>query len=99
MLLHLLSFPTRRSSDLRPCAAEWVSDDADVVDDEPDGPAKPTGHRNRGSNEANDGEGEERPKVYIDRDRKSTRLNSSHVKNSYAVFCLKKKRIKSIILP
>src|SRR5690606_41842583 len=25
------------------------------------------------------------------RDRKSTRLNSSHVKNSYAVFCLKKK--------
>src|SRR5690606_41350503 len=26
------------------------------------------------------------------RDRKSTRLNSSHVKNSYAVFCLKKKK-------
>src|SRR5690606_42033716 len=26
-------------------------------------------------------------------DRKSTRLNSSHVKISYAVFCLKKKRI------
>src|SRR5690606_17594690 len=25
-------------------------------------------------------------------DRKSTRLNSSHVKNSYAVFCLKKKK-------
>src|SRR5690606_40976088 len=25
------------------------------------------------------------------RDRKSTRLNSSHVKNSYAVFCSKKK--------
>src|SRR5690606_39678759 len=25
------------------------------------------------------------------RDRKSTRLNSSHVKNSYAVLCLKKK--------
>src|SRR5690606_41308539 len=25
-------------------------------------------------------------------DRKSTRLNSSHVKNSYAVFCLKKKQ-------
>src|SRR5690625_6405928 len=25
-------------------------------------------------------------------DRKSTRLNSSHVANSYAVFCLKKKR-------
>src|SRR5690349_23474926 len=26
-------------------------------------------------------------------DRKSTRLNSSHVEISYAVFCLKKKRI------
>src|SRR5690606_41623095 len=29
------------------------------------------------------------------RDRKSTRLNSSHVKISYAVFCLKKKKINS----
>src|SRR5690606_42161382 len=28
-----------------------------------------------------------------DPDRKSTRLNSSHVKISYAVFCLKKKKI------
>src|SRR5436309_9765941 len=28
------------------------------------------------------------------RDRKSTRLNSSHVKISYAVFCLKKKKQK-----
>src|SRR5690606_41898493 len=28
----------------------------------------------------------------IQTDRKSTRLNSSHVKISYAVFCLKKKR-------
>src|SRR5690606_40989485 len=27
-------------------------------------------------------------------DRKSTRLNSSHVKISYAVFCLKKKKIQ-----
>src|SRR5690554_7561565 len=27
-------------------------------------------------------------------DRKSTRLNSSHVRISYAVFCLKKKTIK-----
>src|SRR5690606_40261016 len=29
-------------------------------------------------------------------DRKSTRLNSSHVKSSYAVFCLKKKRDKAV---
>src|SRR5690554_7348726 len=28
------------------------------------------------------------------RDRKSTRLNSSHVRISYAVFCLKKKKHK-----
>src|SRR5207249_8761285 len=30
-------------------------------------------------------------KIVVDRDRKSTRLNSSHVSISYAVFCLKKK--------
>src|SRR3712207_8119009 len=30
-------------------------------------------------------------------DRKSTRLNSSHANISYAVFCLKKKKIKKII--
>src|SRR5436309_13406331 len=30
-------------------------------------------------------------KLESQRDRKSTRLNSSHVKISYAVFCLKKK--------
>src|SRR5690554_1030938 len=30
-------------------------------------------------------------------DRKSTRLNSSHVRISYAVFCLKKKNIHSVI--
>src|SRR5690349_23863665 len=30
--------------------------------------------------------------VVVGRDRKSTRLNSSHVEISYAVFCLKKKK-------
>src|SRR5690606_17153341 len=30
--------------------------------------------------------------VWLAQDRKSTRLNSSHVKISYAVFCLKKKK-------
>src|SRR5690554_7212923 len=30
----------------------------------------------------------------VDVDRKSTRLNSSHVRISYAVFCLKKKKNK-----
>src|SRR3712207_7747572 len=32
------------------------------------------------------------------RDRKSTRLNSSHANISYAVFCLKKKKITSPVL-
>src|SRR5437899_5313615 len=36
---------------------------------------------------------EEMQKI-IDRDRKSTRLNSSHLGISYAVFCLKKKKQK-----
>src|SRR5207249_5287903 len=33
------------------------------------------------------------------RDRKSTRLNSSHVSISYAVFCLKKKKKRNIQIP
>src|SRR5690625_6234836 len=36
-------------------------------------------------------------KVETPADRKSTRLNSSHVAISYAVFCLKKKKIKDAI--
>src|SRR5690606_21421006 len=32
------------------------------------------------------------PAEFMGGDRKSTRLNSSHVKISYAVFCLKKKK-------
>src|SRR5436305_4340313 len=33
-------------------------------------------------------------RVHLKRDRKSTRLNSSHVRISYAVFCLKKKKTR-----
>src|SRR5690606_40362693 len=40
--------------------------------------------------DAADGVQQRRRKVAVE-DRKSTRLNSSHVKISYAVFCLKKK--------
>src|SRR5699024_2146687 len=36
-------------------------------------------------------------KGFLRRDRKSTRLNSSHVSISYAVFCLKKKKNKNDI--
>src|SRR5688572_32547722 len=45
------------------------------------------------------------PQIDIDnafelaQDRKSTRLNSSHSQISYAVFCLKKKKIKIITYP
>src|SRR3989442_6453395 len=41
-------------------------------------------HRQGGHKESGD--------CQIDRDRQSTRLNSSHVRISYAVFCLKKKK-------
>src|SRR5437660_9152885 len=33
----------------------------------------------------------------VGQDRKSTRLNSSHVAISYAVFCLKKKKNKALL--
>src|SRR3712207_7605424 len=33
--------------------------------------------------------------AHVGRDRKSTRLNSSHANISYAVFCLKKKNLRS----
>src|SRR5438105_11444761 len=36
------------------------------------------------------------PRAPVPTDRKSTRLNSSHEWNSYAVFCLKKKNSKKM---
>src|SRR5690606_41310510 len=93
----LHSFPTRRSSDLsntdRPGEASL---------------ARPRVHdllarfHSRSSNDARRGHAAHvlhgardalRGRGSADaQDRKSTRLNSSHVKISYAVFCLKKKR-------
>src|SRR5690348_17653502 len=35
---------------------------------------------------------QDRKRLVVDADRKSTRLNSSHPSISYAVFCLKKKK-------
>src|SRR5204863_4229610 len=40
-----------------------------------------------------------RPRLPDDGDRKSTRLNSSHVETSYAVFCLKKKKLLELSRP
>src|SRR3989442_3057466 len=67
-----------------------------VVDDDPDaalgvelGRADPRTHRRLTVRRA------EADRTVSRRDRKSTRLNSSHVRISYAVFCLKKKKNKA----
>src|SRR5438874_6141160 len=49
----------------------------------------------RRRDEARDVRGPGRHRRRRGRDRKSTRLNSSHVEISYAVFCLKKKKKKT----
>src|SRR5690606_41672649 len=94
---HLIrSFPTRRSSDLGGgplprveghgpraprASAGGARQDVPLQPEPPRGgdaaPRAPAGHH---------------PALHA-LDRKSTRLNSSHVKISYAVFCLKKKNI------
>src|SRR5690349_22287615 len=54
--------------------------------------------RHRGALRPAAGEGDvARRHRRAEQDRKSTRLNSSHVEISYAVFCLKKKKKKKII--
>src|SRR5690606_40832272 len=90
------SFPTRRSSDLLILLCSdgltGMVDDAELAailarDDLPlDGLARElTAAANRNG-------GMDNITAILIRDRKSTRLNSSHVKISYAVFCLKKKK-------
>src|SRR5699024_12559597 len=86
VLRDLLSFPTRRSSDLDAVARVDGADGVehvlrrDVLEEE----AARAG-LDRPHHVLVEVEGGE------DEDRKSTRLNSSHVSISYAVFCLKKK--------
>src|SRR5690349_23045745 len=83
---HLHSFPTRRSSDLK----RHIDDDhfrAGELADEVQRIARRVVLVR----------GDEQLVVLVEveraeKDRKSTRLNSSHVEISYAVFCLKKKR-------
>src|SRR5699024_12262900 len=87
--LYIPPFPTRRSSDLGPSAHRRL----------PARAAATAGHHPRARRRGLDdriplpapGRGRRRGA----RDRKSTRLNSSHVSISYAVFCLKKKNIKT----
>src|SRR5439155_26048668 len=81
---HLPSFPTRRSSDLYPNKLTCGTSHDGTIDSR--GGACNCGGgrrlaRQRGRSLARQAR----------RDRKSTRLNSSHVAISYAVFCLKKK--------
>src|SRR5690606_41952828 len=82
--LALHSFPTRRSSDLQPHRRPARAGQGRARRD----------HHQRGPRPAPPGGGAAGPVPGQagDRDRKSTRLNSSHVKISYAVFCLKKKK-------
>src|SRR5437773_9452268 len=77
----LHSFPTRRSSDLRcPQAGGQFPEQVEPDGDEDE-------HDRGDGAPAEAAEGADR-----EEDRKSTRLNSSHITISYAVFCLKKKK-------
>src|SRR5204862_6206230 len=85
----LHSFPTRRSSDLvrhqrnqtDVGTASSTPGQSPVQDQESTGIYGVVNHRIAPN--------------FTGRDRKSTRLNSSHVEISYAVFCLKKKTNKT----
>src|SRR5690606_40940726 len=96
---HLPIFPPRRSSDLPPAPlgapprglAGGDAQQGVVLARDPhggSGPVVPSGHRLLPPiRRALVGEPSRDPVAR--RDRKSTRLNSSHVKIAYAVFCLK----------
>src|SRR5437773_7518469 len=83
----LHSFPTRRSSDLPDKSTGTLT-----VSDNGIGMTKPEVIDNLGTI-AKSGTKAMVPRLSITSgDRKSTRLNSSHITTSYAVFCLKKKK-------
>src|SRR5690606_40848763 len=81
----LHSFPTRRSSDLEP---ENTNDGPYGSVELPDKEAYVLPLLKKSFIWARSVD----PAQPLTSDRKSTRLNSSHVKISYAVFCLKKKK-------
>src|SRR5688500_20022651 len=88
----LLVLPTRRSSVLPPYnpaitilrGARWVGVPSRL-------------HRSRANSTAASSSVRLARFTSFSSDRKSTRLNSSHLVISYAVFCLKKKNIQHII--
>src|SRR5437773_6256707 len=74
----LHSFPTRRSSDLIVCSAFSASSvGGRPRDSQPNTSTSPRAYSTS--------------VCFVAADRKSTRLNSSHITISYAVSCLKKK--------
>src|SRR5438034_8540911 len=85
----LHSFPTRRSSDLS--ESQGARPDAGAEAE----PRVSAGGGERETRQAAESRGQAL-KHCDARDRKSTRLNSSHTVISYAVFCLKKKKKKKI---
>src|SRR5436309_7537256 len=86
----LHSFPTRRSSDL--CASVISTGGAPRASTVPLIETAPVeSEETSWMRQWNAGS----PSASLD--RKSTRLNSSHVKISYAVFCLKKKKTRKTI--
>src|SRR5690606_39729173 len=96
-LLLLPSFPTRRSSDLcvQACPTATLMENTIIEAGQPEHSVITTcAYCGVGCSFEAELQGSEvvRMTPYKGgKDRKSTRLNSSHVKISYAVFCLKKK--------
>src|SRR5690349_23201140 len=89
----LHSFPTRRSSDLvvtRGSHVRHLGDDRESMQERPRRLPREELGAARAQTEEVPSDGEHVGGVEVP-DRKSTRLNSSHVEISYAVFCLKKK--------
>src|SRR5437763_7370093 len=78
-------FPTRRSSDL--VGADLRRDDRNLERD------AELGHGRVDEIAVGVGQDRQLPATAARLDRKSTRLNSSHRCNSYAVFCLKKENL------
>src|SRR5690242_21480017 len=93
----LHSFPTRRSSDLddpRDGDAPRARDCAPLQTER-----QWTPHRATWADRHREGHPTVRVPLRNRADRKSTRLNSSHMSISYAVFCLKKKKNTSYTCP
>src|SRR5699024_11852861 len=94
----LLSSPTRRSSDLSSKITSSIfepvstSAEARMVSEPPCSMLRAAPKKRLGGYSAEASTPPERIRPEAGADRKSTRLNSSHVSISYAVFCLKPKK-------